>query len=363
MSQIIDRLVRENIKSMKAYASARSTAKAMDNLLLLDAAENPWSPFEDGAECFHNLNLYPEPQPADLLRKFSGLYGVPADNILITRGSEEAIRLLLQTFCDPRKDAIITCPPTFAMYPIEAQIHDITNIKIPRTGDLADRLSVDQVVKTATDQTQHVKIVFICNPGNPSSTSLPVEEVKTLIRELSDCAMVVIDEAYIEFADHPSFATLLSGHPNLIILRTLSKSYGLAGLRCGCVLAHEQVIASMKKIIAAYPVPRPTQVIAAKALSTEAIERMKGRQGDLKRERDRMVEALKDCPGIKRIYPSTTNFLCVEVPDVQKCLKVFRDLNILIRDRSAAIPHAVNIAVGPREQNDRVIKILEGLEG
>ncbi len=354
MDNVIDRLVRPNVKNLAPYQSARGTVQG--DLLFMDAAENPWSPFE-GSE----LNRYPSPQPIELLTAFGNLYGAQAENIAVTRGSEEGIRLLLQTFTTPGKDKILTCPPTFAMYKTEAAVHDVEIVTVPRLGTSHDVLDVDGVV-AKIDADAAIKLVFLCNPGNPSSTALPVAQVETLLERLRDKCIVVIDEAYIEFADHPSFVTRLGAYPNLVILRTLSKSYGLAGLRCGCIVASAQVIQYVKRIIAPYPVPRPVIEIALKALEKSALSRMQEKQVVLKHNREYMKSALAAFTCIEKIYPSQTNFLCVVVKDAEKCVQFFRERGISIRNRSAAIPGAVNIAVGTVDQNEKILAIFRELE-
>lgn len=362
MPQIIEKLVRDNVKALKAYASARSTMKAGDDIALLDAAENPYSPFDnDDNSVLKNMNRYPEPQPAALLSGLSSLYGVNTQNIISTRGSEEAIRLLIQLFCDPQKDAMITCPPTFGMYPIEAQIHDIENIQIPRLGEFHNELDMEAIKSAAKDPEKHAKIIMICNPGNPASTALPVTQVTELIEALTDDCMIVIDEAYIEFAGHPSFTAMIEDNPHLIVLRTLSKSYGLAGLRCGSILAHEDVIGYLKKIIAAYPVPRSTAEIAVSALQKEQLKYMQDKQTEIISERNRMIQQIKESTPNVSVFPSSSNYLCVEVQDVNKAVQTFLNQNVLIRDRSSAIKNAINIAVGNKEQNDKTIEILKSL--
>lgn len=353
MSSLIDRLVRPNVKNLAPYQSARGTVQGGNDLLFMDAAENPWAPF-DGS----NLNRYPAPQPADLLSSLGSLYGAEPANILITRGSEEAIRLVMQGFCTPGLDKILTCPPTFAMYASEAAVHDVENIRVPRMGECFDALNIDGIMEKI-HETPNTKIIFLCNPGNPSSTALPVSQVEELLQRTKDRCLVVVDEAYIEFAGHDSFVRRMKDFPHLVVLRTLSKSYGLAGLRCGCAVADPQVISYLRRIIAPYPLPWPVIEIALKALEPSALARMREKQDILKQEREYLLTALRSCPSIERVYPSQTNFICLSVQDAAVCVQHFKDNGVIIRNRSAAIPGAVNIAIGTAEQNARTIDLFK----
>jgi histidinol-phosphate aminotransferase len=359
---VYDRLVRPNIKNMKPYASARGTAKSMQDFTFLDAGENPYCPFgddEDGVQYINPINRYSEPQPFSLLEKFARLYGTNSENILISRGSEEAIRLLMQLFCVPQKEALITCPPTFAMYPIEAVIHDVENIEIPRLGEFYDHLDVTAICEQG--KKPHVKTIFICNPGNPSSTAISNGEIEQVIQELQDDCMIVVDEAYIDFSKDETFVSKIEQYPNLIVMRTLSKSYGAAGLRCGTTIAHPQVINYLRCIMSAYPVPRPVQNIAEAILSEPRVTEMQKKHQIIKDERDRMLAAVSQCSGVKRVFPSQANFLCVEVEDSPACVQLFRQHKIVIRDRGAGIPNTVNIAVGLKEENDHVLTVFDSL--
>lgn len=360
-ASIIERLVRSNIRTLKPYQSARGTATAAEDLLLLDAAENPYSPFEGEAEFPELLNRYPEPQPIALRERLAELYGVEREQIVLTRGSEEGIRLILQVFCTPAKDAILICPPTFGLYPIEAAIHDVRMVKIPRLGEDAALLDSAAIVRAAQDPDSGIKMVFICNPGNPASTSLPVQQIEDLLQDLVETCMVVIDEAYIEFAGHTSFVRLLSKYPNLIVLRTLSKSFGLAGLRCGAIIGSSEITRYLRSLIAAYPVPRSTCSLALAALEPERIKRMQDYQSRIKSERSRLYPLLTECSGVTRVLPSDTNFFCVIVAKPEQAVRTFFEAGILVRDRSAAIPGALSIAIGTPEQNDQVLAVCKTL--
>lgn len=357
---LIDRLVRHNVKTLTPYKSARSTVKGSEDLMFMDAAENPFSPFADNDELsgFPDLNRYPEPQPSKVIQKFAALYGVKNENILVSRGSEEGIRLLLQVFCEPRQDSILTCPPTFAMYTTETAIHDVENVKVPRIGTFHDRLDLDKIGQILEERAD-IKMIFLCNPCNPASTSLAVQDVEALLKMTADRCIVVVDEAYIEFAAHPSFAAKLDQHKNLVVLRTLSKAYGLAALRCGCILAAPEIISYISRITAPYPVPLQTAIIAEKALSSQAVKYMQDKQAYLKEEREYLKSKLPACKAVKKLYPSQANFLCVVVEDSAACVAHFKAHGIVVRDRSAMLPNAVNIAVGTRAQNEKIIAAME----
>ena len=356
---LADKLVRSNVAALKPYQSARSQAEAEEGFLLLDAAENPFCPFDDEDHFLTNsLNRYPEPQPREVLEKLADIYSVEADNVLITRGSEEAIRLVIQAFCQPRQDKILLCPPTFGLYVIEANIHDIETVNVPRLGEYSEELDI-QGIREAIDTNSNIKCVFVCNPGNPSSTPIPTDQIEELLIALKDECMVIVDEAYIEFASHESFAQKIQEYSNLIVLRTLSKSYGLAGLRCGTIVADADILKYFKRITAAYPVPRSSAEIILSALSPERQKYMREQQQLICTERDRIVRELQKLEVIKKVYPSDTNFICVEVEDAHEMSQKLRENKVIVRVRSPAIPNSLNIAVGTKEQNDHVLKSLE----
>ena len=351
-------LVRNNIRNTPAYKSARSGTENSDTYIFLDAAENSISPFQDEDGFTPLINRYPDPQPATLKDKLAALYDVSADNLMLTRGSEEAIRLVLQTFCEPHQDSLLTCPPTFALYDLETKIQSIGHVKIAREGRYDTQLNLNTIKNALNADDQNVKVVMICNPGNPSSTSVDQDDMRALLDLCRDKAILVIDEAYIEFAEHESYASVLSENKNLVILRTLSKAYGLAGLRCGAIIADDLILDYIARVIAPYPVPRPTVETALAALTTTRIKTMQDVQATLKSERDRMVKALQSAPHVRRIFPSATNFLTIQVDDVEETLQKFLRNHLVIRDRSSAIANAVNIAVSDAYTNDKVIDLF-----
>lgn len=359
MSAVVEKCVRPNVKNLVAYQSARSTAKGGDDLILLDAAENPYCPFGADEEWsdFQNLNRYPAPQPDEVLSVLSSVYQTKPENMIITRGSEEGIRLLLQTFCVPSVDKILLCPPTFGLYAIEANIHDTKMVNVPRVGDNFNHLDVAKVIATAKEQ--QTKIIFICNPGNPSSTSVPVSEVEDIVRGSIDDSIVVIDEAYIDFASHETCVGFIDKYPNVVILRTLSKGFGLAGLRSGAIISLPEIIGYIKRLTLAYPVPRSTALLTVEALSPARIDYMRDAQQKIKSERARLITELSSCPSVRKVLPSDANFLCVITDDAAKLVAHFATRGINIRNRSAAIPNAVNIAIGLPAQNGKVIEAFQ----
>jgi len=363
---LADSLVRPNIKQTKAYMSARSLTENSEEFTFLDAAESHVSPFDPDTDLkqtgiLDNLNSYPDQQPEMLAQKLAQIYKTSAQNILITRGSEEAIRLVMQSFCVPSKDCMITCPPTFALYAVECSIQDIKNIQILRTGKDYKRLDLAAIEKSLI--TKAPKIVMICNPGNPSSTQIHQDDIAALVALCRDRALLVIDEAYIEYSDQPSCTPLIGDNDHIIVLRTLSKSYGLAGLRCGSIIASPSVLNYVRRVIAPYPVGRQTYGIALLALSNERLKLMHEHRKYIAAERARIQSALKNAGSentscVQHLFPSAANFMAIKVKDPVKTVSLFKKHGLIIRDRSAAIPNCVNIAITDKATNDKIISLL-----
>lgn len=343
-------LARAEIRALVPYSSARM--EAAGGGLLLNANESSWAPFGDaGLDC----HRYPDPQPAALVERLGALYGVRGAQVLVGRGSDEAIDLLVRAFCRAGEDAILIQPPTFGMYAVSARIQHAAVIEVALTEEFA--LDVDAVLAACTPA---VKLVFVCAPNNPAGAGVPLEQIEHLVRRLAGRALLVVDEAYVEFANGASAATLLDRYEHLAVLRTLSKAWALAGVRIGCLLAHAEVVALLRRILPPYPLPRPCIAAAMTALSPAGQAAARARIDIVCAERARMAEALRRMPGVRAVLPSQANFLAVRFDDPGAAFRRLLDAAIVIRDvrRYPGLGDALRITVGTPTENDRVLAVL-----
>ena len=343
-------LARPEVRAMQPYSSARMEAHGGE--VFLNANESAWAPVgDDGLGC----NRYPEPQPAALVVALATLYGVRPEQLLVGRGSDEAIDLLVRAFCRAGRDAILVQPPTFGMYAVCARVQDAAIVEVPLASDAT--LDVDAVLAAVTPA---VKLVFICTPNNPTGQPVPRAAVERLALALVDRALLVVDEAYVEFADDGSVADLLDRHDNLAVLRTLSKAWALAGARIGSLLANAGVVALLRRIMAPYPLPLPCVEAALLALSgwgrANALERI----GVVRAERTRMREALRRLPGVRDVLPSQANFLAVRFDDAGAAYQRLLAAGIVVRDirRYPNLGDALRITIGTPAENERVLAVL-----
>lgn len=343
------RLVRPDILALTAYSSARKESKG--GRVWLDANENPLTP----SAAKPLLNRYPEPQPADLVAQLATLYGVAPAQVLVTRGSDEGIDLLLRTFCRAGQDAILITPPTYGMYVVAAGIQGARPVTVPLIREKNFALDAVAVLRAATPE---VKLVFLCSPNNPTGGLLDRTAVMSLVKSLAGRAVVVLDEAYVDFSGQPSLAAEIPANPNLVVLRTLSKAYGLAGARVGTTIADPAVIAVLQKVIAPYPIPAPVLAAALTALTPAGLAAAKNSVATLVAERTRLAAALPKLPAVKRVWPSDANYLLVEVADSAKTMAAGRAAGVVWRDRSKDVPNHIRITVGTAEENNATLEVL-----
>ena len=349
MSSVLD-LARPDILALKAY----SHAAWEPSLQRLHANELPWRIAGDPSVA--GLNRYPEPQPPPLVEGLASLYGVSPEQVLVGRGSDEAIDLLMRIFCRAGQDKVIVCPPTYSMYAVAARIQGAEVVDVPLLADQGFALDVPAILAEVDANT---KLVFVCSPNNPTGNLVPRDTLLDLARQLGRRALLVVDEAYIEFAGVPSVASEIASLPNLVVMRTLSKSHGLAGARCGTLIAQPAIIALARKVIPPYAVSEPTVEVVAPLLRAEAIAAMQAGVVTLLAERARLAEALRKTPGVLRIWPSDANFLLVEFADADDVLRRVRNAGLIIRDvRQPALPKALRLSIGTPEQNDTVLRSL-----
>jgi histidinol-phosphate aminotransferase/imidazoleglycerol-phosphate dehydratase/histidinol-phosphatase len=345
-------LMRPDLRDFAAYRSARSEA-ASPASIEIDANESPWPPFGRPAaeDAYHR---YPEPQPAALRARLAQIYGVPADCLLLGRGSDEGIDLLLRLFCRAGVDEILICPPTFGMYEVAARIQGARTLKVPLRADF--QLDVPAILAACTANT---KLIFIPSPNAPMGHLMAEADLRALCAARRDSSLVVADEAYVEFTGDPSgVIPLLASTPNLVILRTLSKAHALAGERVGCVIAAPEIVAALGKIIAPYPLTRSSIRAAEDALSASGYRQGEERRRTLVAERARMSAALATSPLVAQVYPSAANFILVTAADPAAVHARLARAGIRARDRSADLPGAIRLSIGTPQENDAVLAAL-----
>lgn len=344
-------LARPELLRMQAYSSARM--EASDGEVWLNANESAWPSYGQQAAC----NRYPDPQPATLLDALAGLYGVARERILVGRGSDEAIDLLVRAFCRAGRDAILVQPPTFGMYAVCARVQDAAVIDVPLDAHFG--IDVDAVVAAITPA---VKLVFICNPNNPSGQVVSRATIVALAEALAGRAVLVVDEAYAEFAEEGGSAIdLLDRYEHVAVLRTLSKAWALAGARVGCVLAAPEVIGLLRKIVPPYPVPTPCLTAALQALSPSGCLAVAEQVREVREQRASLAAALALLPGVREVLPSAANFLTVRFNDAAGMYRRLFDAGIVVRDvrRYRQLDDALRITIGTPEENRRVLTVLQ----
>jgi histidinol-phosphate aminotransferase len=349
-------LARPEIRALQPYSSARM--EACGGSIWLNANESPWPP-QGGGE---DWNRYPDPQPAALRARLAELYGVPPDRLLVGRGSDEGIDLLVRAFCVAGRDSILISPPTFGMYAMCARVQGAGIVEVPLGRDFA--LDVDAVLAAVTPS---VKLVFACSPNNPSGTGVPRAEILRLAAALEGRALLVVDEAYVEFADPQgacgSVVDCLHEYENLVVLRTLSKAWALAGVRIGCVLADARVIALLRKIMPPYPLPVPCVEAALHALSSDGERAMRDHVATLRGERKRMREELSRLACVRGVLPSQANFVAVRFADAGAAYAALLEAGVVVRDVRLypRLGDALRISLGTPMENDRVLEALRGI--
>ena len=357
MSSVLD-LVRPDLRAFAGYSSARRE-KATGHVWL-NANESPWpSPADSGL----GLNRYPEPQPAALRARMAELYGVPADRLMVTRGSDEGIDLLVRAFCRAGIDGVLIAPPCFGMYAVCARVQNAPLVEIPLDDD-SGRFSLDLTAVEDVIALGDVRAVFLCSPANPTGQALSLKQIRRLATAATGKAVLVIDEAYVEFSSIGSARPLLDEFSHLVLLRTLSKAYAMAGARIGAVLADPDVVAVLRSLSAPYPVPAPSASIALQALSETAQAESQARMVTSIREREGIRKALCGLDGVATVYPSEGNYLLVRFTDADASLKRLLEAGVVVRDMRAMpqLEDALRISVGTPEENQAMLAALSKTE-
>lgn len=342
----LNRLVRENIRNLKAYSSARSefTGEAK---IYLDANENSF-----GSPLTKWYNRYPDPLQWELKKKIASIKNCSGESILLGNGSDECIDLLIRAFCNPRQDNIIICPPTYGMYEVTANVNDVPVKEVPLTPVYQLNL---EALENAIDP--FTKIIFFCSPNNPTGNSLDREDIEMVLNNFD--GLVVVDEAYINYSRQRSFLTELKDYPNLVVMQTFSKAWGLAALRLGMLFASKEIIDVLNRIKPPYNINQATQELAMKALDN--LEDVNTMIRETVKERAVLTDALLNIPGVQKIFPSDANFILVKIEEATAVYNYLKEQGIIVRNRSNVLlcEDSLRITVGTPEQNSQLIKALQ----
>lgn len=335
----LNKLVRATIRSLQPYISARDEYVGTEGIFL-DANENP----------FGTLNRYPDPYQKQLKEELGRLKGLDTSQIFLGNGSDEVIDLLYRIFCEPGQDKAMIFPPTYGMYKVSAGINAVEVVEVP----LTETFQFDLPSARATTQSEDMKLAFICSPNNPTGNSMDANAVEAFIRSFN--GICVIDEAYIDFSSKPSWLQRLDEFPNLVVIQTFSKAWGLAAARLGVAYASEEIISLLNKVKPPYNVSRPNQEAALSVLTD--VEKVKENVRLILAQRDWLIKELQDISLVKRLYLSDANFLLVEVDDANVLYEYLIEKNLIVRNRHGLVHNCLRITVGTEEENIQLVTAL-----
>ena len=342
----INNLVRKNIQNMKSYSSARDEFKDFNTeMIFLDANENP---FENG------VNRYPDPQQNSVKLALAELKKVNVNQILLGNGSDEVLDLLFRAFCEPNKDNVITLPPTYGMYRVLADLNAIENREVVLNSEFQP--NVNAILESIDTNT---KIIFLCSPNNPTGNSFSDKAISELLEKFN--GLIVLDEAYIDFSEKESWLTKIENYPNLVITQTLSKAYGMAGIRVGILYASASIIAIVNKIKPPYNINVLSQEKALERIKDSDKNRLEI-QSILDNKRD-LIKQLSQIEFIEKIFPSDANFVLIKVDNASKRYNQLIDFGIVIRNRTAQLlcENCLRITIGTNLENEKLINVLRTL--
>lgn len=351
MSDVMQ-LVRPEIRALHAYEAAEYE----DGMLRLNANETAWPPPGDSST--PGLNRYPDVRPIALTKALARHYGVATDRLIVTRGSSEAIDLLIRCFCSADVNDVMICPPTFGMYKVYAQIQGAGVREVPLRTDDAFALDVPAIQAEWDDR---CRLLFLCSPNNPTGNAIPADDIAQLCQPLTGRGVVVVDAAYIEFAAVDDTHELLGRFNNLVMLRTLSKALGVAGARCGVALANSSIVAVLDRILPPYCFSTPSQEAVLASLSERLAGEFEARLNRIRAERERVRERLSALPAVVQVWPSEANFLLVRAADPRRFDAAARAGQVMIRDFSTN-PYTIDcfrITIGTEAENDQLLAALE----
>ncbi len=343
----LNNLLRPHILTLMPYSSARDEYTGKEGTFL-DANENPLGSTTDTG----NYNRYPDPHQWAIKQHLAPIKGVRPEQIFLGNGSDEPIDLLVRATCVPGKDAILLMPPTYGMYEVSAAVNDVHITKVPLTADF--QVDTNAVLAAITATT---KLIWLCSPNNPSGNLLQPDAIRTIL-DAAHQSLVIVDEAYIDFADTPSWTSELDKYPNLVVLQTFSKAWGLAALRLGMCFASEELIRVLNKIKPPYNISAPTQTLALGALNNEA-EKNK-MVTEILQERQVLAENLRSLPSVQVVHPSDANFLLVQFADAKATFEYLIEQQVIVRDRSNVklCDGCLRISVGTSDENERLLNVL-----
>ena len=353
MSWNIEELARDNVRALTPYQSARRLGGNGD--VWLNANEFPLPvPFELSQQ---TLNRYPECQPKVVIERYAAYAGLQPEQVLVSRGADEGIELVMRAFCEPGKDAILFCPPTYGMYSVSAETIGIAYRTVPALENW--QLNLPAIA----DRLDGVKVVYMCSPNNPTGNLIDPDDIRALLEMTAGKALVVADEAYIEFCPQATLSGWLKDYPHLVILRTLSKAFALAGLRCGFTLANPQVIDLLMKVIAPYPLATPVADVAGQALSDQGIALMRQHVAELNASRAWLLEQLSRLSLVQQVFPSETNYILARFADSPAVFKSLWDQGIILRDqnKNPGLAGCLRISIGTRQECERLVAALQAL--
>ena len=344
----LDSLLRENIKNIKPYASARDEYTGKEGVFL-DANENPY-----GSVCGGKYNRYPDPLQREVKELLAQLKRVKEDQIFLGNGSDEPIDLLFRAFCNPGVDNVIINPPTYGMYQVCADINDIKTKKVNLTNDF--QLQPKQILAEVDKNT---KLIFICSPNNPTGNSMSVKDISMILRDFK--GIVVVDEAYIDFSDTPSFTTFLENNPNLFVLQTFSKAWGMAALRLGMGFASKEIVKILNAIKYPYNINQATQEYALTALTN--ILKKENYVAQILEQREALKTELSKLKFVQKIYPSDSNQLLFKVADANSVYKKLIDRLVIVRDRSnvTLCEDCLRVSIGTQSENETLLRELSAI--
>lgn len=345
----IDTILRKNIKELVPYSSARDEFKG-EASVFLDANENSF-----GSPLNRNYNRYPDPLQWKIKNRLAEIKGVPAKNIFLGNGSDEAIDILFRAFCNPGVDNVITLPPTYGMYEVSANINDVKLRKVPLRPDY--QLDMEAIAE-AIDE--HTKIIFICSPNNPTGNSIDRQDIETILANFN--GLVVIDEAYINYSRQKTFIQELTEYANLVILQTLSKAWGLAGLRVGMAFASEEIIEIFNRVKPPYNVNEASQDLALEALQN--VDLINSWIKETVYEREKLIAELSKISSVVKIYPSDANFILVKTSNPKGIYNYLVNLRIIVRDRSKVelCEGCLRITIGTPQENIELLNALKSFQ-
>lgn len=339
----IDKLVRDNVRSLVPYSCARDEFMGSQGIFM-DANENP----------FGNLNRYPDPYQRELKSGISRIKGIDENKIFLGNGSDEIIDLIFRIFCNPGSDKALIFTPTYGMYEVSAAINNVTVIKIPLDENF--QISVDNVKPWLSDKS--LKLIFICSPNNPTGNCMSIPDIEEIISGFN--GIVIIDEAYIDFTDKPSFINQVDKYPNLIVMQTFSKAMGLAAVRVGMAFTNPGIVRYFNKMKPPYNISTINQRAALQKLGKMGQSREQVNK--IKKERERVSAKLRELSLTEKIYPTDANFILVKVKDADMIYKILVDNGIVVRNRNSVIKNCLRITIGKRDENNKLIEALKKIE-